>query len=227
MKTTNIYALIDPRTNEVRYVGKSDNPKRRLYEHCKRTNDSTHKSCWIKGLTSKKLKPIIEVVDIVPYNEWQFWEQYWVSQMKTWGFNLTNLTNGGEKQKITSEVTKQKLRLINLGKKHSEKTKKKMSDNKKGKQPPYMQISGMTKTVLSKLEKTQFKNGNEPWNKYKSGYKTSKRKKVLQYSLNGDFIREWESVLDIEIEMNLNREAIRNCCLNKTKKSYNFIWKYK
>jgi hypothetical protein len=28
--------------------------------------------------------------------EWGFWEIYWINQFKTWGFELKNLTNGGD-----------------------------------------------------------------------------------------------------------------------------------
>ena len=40
--------------------------------------------------------PVIEVLDIVDDNEWIFWEQYWISLLKSWGFNLVNSTLGGE-----------------------------------------------------------------------------------------------------------------------------------
>jgi hypothetical protein len=30
-----IYGLVDPRTDKIRYVGKSNNPERRLYAHIK------------------------------------------------------------------------------------------------------------------------------------------------------------------------------------------------
>lgn len=42
------------------------------------------------------LKPIIEIIDEVPVSEWEFWEIYWISQFKTWGFDLTNGTEGGD-----------------------------------------------------------------------------------------------------------------------------------
>jgi hypothetical protein len=33
MKTTFIYALIDPRTKQPKYIGKANKPEKRLYEH--------------------------------------------------------------------------------------------------------------------------------------------------------------------------------------------------
>ena len=92
---TFIYILIDPRNNQVRYVGKTDNIRKR-YNHHLIDNYKSYKTAWIKSLKNEKLKPIMEVIDEVPLNEWVFWEKYWISQMKAWGFKLTNLSNGGE-----------------------------------------------------------------------------------------------------------------------------------
>src|SRR3989344_4471150 len=96
MNTTFIYILIDPNTKLVRYVGKSNKPKRRYYKHCSKSNKNTHKVNWINKLLNENKKPILEIIDEVPIEDWQFWEVYWVSQFKTWGFNLTNNTNGGD-----------------------------------------------------------------------------------------------------------------------------------
>lgn len=97
METTNIYVLIDPITNMVRYVGKANNVTQRYTAHLNRARKhQIHKKNWIEKLKKEGLKPIIGVIDVVPINEWVFWETYWISQMKTWGFDLINYTNGGD-----------------------------------------------------------------------------------------------------------------------------------
>lgn len=97
METTNIYVLIDPITNMIRYVGKANNVTQRYTAHLNRARKhQVHKKNWIEQLKKLGLKPIIEVIDEVPINEWIFWETYWISQMKTWGFDLINYTNGGD-----------------------------------------------------------------------------------------------------------------------------------
>ena len=97
MDTTNIYVLIDPRTSEVRYVGKANNVTQRYLSHLNRARDhQTHKRNWINELRKLKLKPILCVIDVVLIDEWVYWEEYWISQMKAWGFKLTNYTNGGD-----------------------------------------------------------------------------------------------------------------------------------
>lgn len=51
-------------------------------------------------------------------------------------------------------------------------------------------------------------------------------KKVLQYDLNGNFIREWNSTMECE-RNGFHSGCISDCCNNKRKKHQNFIWKYK
>jgi hypothetical protein len=81
----------------VRYVGKANNVSQRYRAHLNKARDhQTHKRNWVNSLKKLGLKPIIEVIDIVPIERWIFWETYWISQMKTWGFDLVNNTLGGD-----------------------------------------------------------------------------------------------------------------------------------
>lgn len=90
--------LTDPRTNEPKYIGQTKQELRiRLNRHVvDRTKSSTYKNNWIIQLKKQGLRPNIELIETVPVNEWEFWETYWISQFKQWGFRLTNLTPGGE-----------------------------------------------------------------------------------------------------------------------------------
>jgi hypothetical protein len=94
-RQTFIYILIDPRDGQVRYVGKTNNTKRR-YNHHLIDNVKSYKSSWVKQLRKIELRPTLEVIDEVPIDEWVFWEKYWIAQFRAWGFNLTNLSDGGE-----------------------------------------------------------------------------------------------------------------------------------
>ena len=55
----------------------------------------------------------------------------------------------------------------------------------------------------------------------------NKSKKVLQLSLDGDFIREWPSTKEIERQLGFDHSAVGRCCLGKQKSSYGYIWMYK
>lgn len=120
MNTVYIYALLDPLTNEIRYIGKTQNINRRYKQHINLNNikTHTHRDNWIKKLINNNLYPIIEVLDEVPEDNWQFWEIHWIALIKSWEFNLTNIGFGGEGGIRCSEETKKKISLKNTGNKY-------------------------------------------------------------------------------------------------------------
>lgn len=66
----------------------------------------------------------------------------------------------------------------------------------------------------------------------RSGRKTYYNKehsyeKIWQYSLSGDFIKEWDSFHEIERELGLNRASISYCCRNRYYSSYGYRWGFK
>lgn len=129
-----IYTLSDPITLKIKYVGiTSKTLEKRLKGHLKTKNNFTHKANWIKKLQKENLLPIIEEIDVVKFEEWQFWEQYWISQFKSWGYSLTNHTEGGEGTFGYKHTEEQRLKnsLSNKNKKLSEEHKKKISDSLK------------------------------------------------------------------------------------------------
>jgi len=154
MKTTFIYTLADPDTNEIRYIGKANNPKRRIFDHIKESNgiSKSHRISWIKSLLKQNKKPIIEILDEVPVDNWEFWEMYWISQFKAWGFNLTNMTPGGYNNSYRkSNETKQKISQSQIGKKLSEAHKLSISNGIKQKnisEPKYNIKGGNGKRIF-------------------------------------------------------------------------------
>lgn len=94
METTFIYVLKDPTTQEIRYVGKSNDPKRRLSKHLNNKKDlGTHKRNWLNTLTEK---PILEVIKEFPKDEWQKHEKYYIEYYLSLGCDLVNWGDGGE-----------------------------------------------------------------------------------------------------------------------------------
>lgn len=71
-------------------------------------------------MTNEGLIPKIEIIDEVSEDDWQFWETFWIAQFKIWGFNLVNLTIGGEgfnwKGKTHNENSKRKMSKAKIGK---------------------------------------------------------------------------------------------------------------
>lgn len=51
-------------------------------------------------------------------------------------------------------------------------------------------------------------------------------KPVYQYSLGGEFLKEYKSSKDIEIQLGINPRRISDCCLGKIKSAGGFKWSY-
>ena len=93
-----IYVLIDPRTEEIRYIGKTANPRQRYDAHVapggsQRRN--TRKNNWLKNLRNAKLAPKMVLIDEVDETEWQERERWWIAYGWSRGWLLTNHTDGG------------------------------------------------------------------------------------------------------------------------------------
>lgn len=54
-----------------------------------------------------------------------------------------------------------------------------------------------------------------------------RNKKVLQYSTDGTFIKEWESITSIGDEYGFSLGNISQCCNGKYKTANGYIWKFK
>ncbi len=53
------------------------------------------------------------------------------------------------------------------------------------------------------------------------------RKKICQYSTDGELIREWDTATQINNELGFDKSAILRCCKGTQKKSYWYVWKFK
>jgi hypothetical protein len=54
-----------------------------------------------------------------------------------------------------------------------------------------------------------------------------KLKPVIQYDLDGNFIRDFVSIREAEIKLNKYKSAIGKCCSGIYKTMYGYKWKYK
>ena len=91
-----IYALVDPTSQEIRYVGASGDPRVRLLQHINaRSRETGPKAEWLRALVDRGVKPEYFVLEDTTRSEWEFWEQYWICQIRAWGHRLLNVDNGG------------------------------------------------------------------------------------------------------------------------------------
>jgi group I intron endonuclease len=131
MNKTFIYTLSHPITNEIRYVGKTINLKERYHKHTnKKISEklsNKHLGNWLLSILNKDLKPILEILEECDEN-WVDSEIYWISQFKSWGFRLLNISKGGDGfQHKHTEITKKKLSESHKGKKFTDLHKENIS----------------------------------------------------------------------------------------------------
>jgi hypothetical protein len=115
-----IYTLSDPDTGEVRYLGKTFNPKSRMANHlCSaKKNPRSHVRCWIKSVLNRGDMPTIEVIDECDSYTGSELEKSYIRVYRAVGVRLTNCRDGGDafdgvrptSKKIVSEETKQRHR---------------------------------------------------------------------------------------------------------------------
>lgn len=51
-------------------------------------------------------------------------------------------------------------------------------------------------------------------------------KRIYCYNMAGNYLKEYESILEASRELDILPQSIYNCCIGKTKKSGNRVWKY-
>jgi hypothetical protein len=170
------------------YIGKTVQIKGRIGAHRKKFGCNTK----------------IEILDIVDTTKWEFWERYWISQIRTWGFNLVNKNDGG------GGSTK-----CNFGPERGEKislSSKGLSKSHKGK--PF---SDEHKAKI-KAKRGHLKERKNTWTLIR----------VIQLDLEGNFIKEWESQTQAQLYFNKpNSDGVGACCRGEQKTAYGYKWKFK
>jgi hypothetical protein len=153
-----------------------------------------------------KIKIISEVKD------WRRWEQYYIQKYKDLGYKLENKNKGGGGADRVSQETKDKI------KNHPTRGKK-ISKSLKGKST---RLKGRKLTEEHKA-KIKAKRGH-----LKGRANTWFAKPVLQYDLDGNFIKEFGSQTEAQYIMGKpSSDGVGACCRGNQKSAYGFKWKYK
>jgi hypothetical protein len=224
-----IYTLEHPVTKEVRYIGKTKNPKERFHNHCNRLhNQYSHKRNWINSLRNQGLKPVMNILDEIEESEWKYWEKFWIEQFRQWGFDLVNHTSGGDGLTVGNQTS----------------FKKGQKPWNYGKAKPKILKGNVGKTENS--IKNQFKPGFIPWNKGSKGYSTSKKGQFLsqttkikisnslkgkesnkkriikQYNKNMELVKEYPSITEAVLKTGI--KSISNALTGRAKTAGGYIW---
>ena len=203
-----IYGLKNPKTQEIRYIGRSSSGMKRPYEHLRphQLTKKTHKSSWIKSLLSKDLTPEVVVLQSFVKHEslnktLNEAEIYWMAYYKDNGHRLTNHTRGGKGI---------------LGYRHSEESKKKIAEANK------TQDYSLHKEALSRGVSTYYKKEE---NRLKQAIACG-AKPFFVYK-NENIIGEWQSIRKCARDLNLDSGSVTRVLKGEYSHTKGFIMEYK
>ena len=113
--------------------------------------------------------------------------------------------------RVPTDEARINMRNAQLGRKHSEETKAKISIKSKGRRHTQESINKMSESSKNPSRETREKMSK------------AKYKAIVQYTLDGEFIREWDSAIVAGRELGLKNDQITRCCTGINKTSYGFI----
>ena len=233
-----VYTLSDPRTNVVRYVGKTKQPDDRLRRHMQKSylekyDKNTHKSNWIKSLLNEDVKPEMNIIDVGDSDNINELEVYWIEQFRQWGFKLTNLSEGGE---VGVDWT---------GRKHKKSSIEKMINNNPDRKEVVQydlngNIIGEFRSQMEAVRETgchvyligicckekKYYTVNNTTFRYKGDefdyvpYNKNKQinsKPIIKYDLSGNFVNRFDSQRDAARDVGTGHSNIKRCCEVKYK----------
>lgn len=232
-RNSKLYCLRCPYTLEIRYIGiTSKDIKGRLQRHIHESKyRDNYKSNWIKKLTSEGREPIIEIIiDNLTYEESLILEVEYIKKYRE-KCNLVNVSEGGDFNPSFLDSVRKKISQKLTGVKKSpesiEKMKASLSIKNKGSNNPFYNKKHTIESRIKMSQSVKKSFSNETMIEKLSSLKESSKKPILQFDMNGDFIKEWDSVSRIKRELSFDRKTIKQACNGIYKQAYGFVWKYK
>lgn len=219
-----IYKITSP-SGKV-YVGQSRNIKKRFRDY------KYYKGCGQNRLFTSFSKygvenHLFEVLEECELNLLNIKERYWQEHFNVLSDSGLNClyVNTDTCPTILSETT-----LLNMRK--AQQNRKPMSDEQKQKISASWTLERKANQTLKTKgrfvsEKTKANMRKPKINIDLNELKSRTAKPVLQFSLDGLFIKEWISASEISRELGIKFQLISACCTGKIKKSKGFIWKFK
>lgn len=248
-ETTTIYILARKSDFVPFYIGKSNNPQKRLRQHIDNAREYKRKSLtygYIRHLWNRGDDFIMFRLFEVPYYLWQCLEIIAIDMFIELGINLKNMSTGGRSPEMTEEI-RAKISKSRMGITFSEKSREKMSIAKIGKptwnkgihtgRPSPMKQKYVREKVSEKLKDRVISDewrkkisaatiGRIPANKGKRGLQG---KRVLQIdAISGIVIKEFRNatLALLSLGANCKSGSISECATGKRKTAYGFAWRY-
>lgn len=211
------------------YIGSTNHYRRRYHQHVDALKQGNHyiqslQKDWNEYSEGAFTFEIIETLECT--NDLIEREIYWTNEISKGDLTLLYNRDVGNKH---SKESREKIRLSKLGKKRlpfSPEWKEKLKRylvNRKG-----MTNSPETRRLIS-LHHTRPLLGTHRTEEEKRRISEGQRVNIpiIQYTIDGKLIREFESAYIIQNLLGFDRGFIYKVCQGKRPSAYNFKWKYK
>ena len=204
------------------YIGKTIDSKKRKREHLcnsKTLINKFYSAVKKYGLDSFEYEVLFES-PLLPIDELNLMlnekEKHFIQMFDSFNSGY-NMTLGGDGQ---------------IGFKHSEKTKalfRKQRQNYSQETLDKMSKASKNRVVsLETRKKISLSNKGKGMSEAnRQLVSEQKSKPIIQYDLEGNFIKEWKSATQVQKELKYNKSNISRCCIKNKGKSNGYIWKFK
>lgn len=99
-----IYALTEPNSGEVRYIGKANDAQKRFKSHMREMRRKTPVYCWIGALRKKGQIPSLSILEVCNSENWCDVERAAIAAARREGARLLNVAEGGDEPYCSKEV---------------------------------------------------------------------------------------------------------------------------
>lgn len=200
------------------YIGYTKNSKHRLGHHRKKYGTLTE---------------MVEL-DLVCNDDKKSIESMYIGLFRSWGFNLINKNDGGGGPLFHNDGTKAKISQWYVDNNHNPRTgtkmsslsKKRISKALKGKPKPEG-FGEMMRSVRQGVPKPKGMGNKVSKNRNHKAVALKQQKKVIQLDLDGNIIKEWDSINIAAEGTNSNPSTISKVCRGIFNQTNGFKWKFK
>lgn len=212
-----IYKITNP--NNRIYIGQSTDIEARWKKY-KKLACKDQPSLYTSLIKHRPENHIFEIIEECSEEYLDKKEIYWGEYYDVLSNKHLNNRLGRGFGSYDSEETKIKKRECHLGRSNYWLKGKSLSQEQCNK------ISESKKGTTQNRIKTRKDKGTSKTNHINAVVK-AKSKTILQYTLEGIFIKEWESGKQASINLNIAQPNINSCCNYKVKSAGGFVWKFK
>lgn len=220
-KIAYIYALIDPRDNEIRYIGKTVSPKYRLSGHISESKKYTHyRAMWINSLLKENLKPIMRILKICPLSDFTKYESHYISlyrNKKLTNSDDTGQGNTGRKREIVERASKKNSKPVY----QYDINGNFIREYKSVRNAAF--LLKISHTQISRCCRGEYKHTNGLIFRYDRTLvnfietPNAVKKSIIEVDIVGHKINEWVSIMDCSRSTGIDNGNLSRVCNNKLK----------